>query len=694
MSLPAPIVRRVHDELSDIGLSDADVWQRDVFLARLREQWPALEAGLRAVHPNRVEEVAERLVAIAARRFVERPAALHDLDRRRLDDPGWLTSPRMVGYAAYTDGLAPSLAALGERLDHLEELGVTYLHLMPLLAPRPGDSDGGYAVMDYRAVNPELGTMDDLRDLATTLRGRGISLVLDFVLNHVAAEHEWARRARAGEQKYRDYFLMFDDRTMPDAYEATLPEVFPDFAPGNFTWDDEAQAWVWTTFNAFQWDLDWTNPDVLAEYTDIMLFLANQGVEVVRLDAIAFLGKRLGTNGQNQPEVHDLTSVLRALARMAAPALAFKAEAIVGPHDLVQYLGLGEHEGRLSDLAYHNTWMVQLWSMMAAQDTRLAVQTLRGLPPTPPGAGWISYVRCHDDIGWAIDDADAAAVGLSGPAHRRFLSDFYAGDADGSFADGLVFQSNPETGDRRISGTTASLTGAAAADADTTDPSLASAGMARFKLLTAAMYGVGGLPVIWSGDEFALPNDADWQQRPHHGDDNRWAHRPRLPADVVAQRHVPGTTAAEAFAWHTHLARVRAGLPHLDGAIPSEVLPVATPGVLAVGRRHASGDLVELYNVTDSEQTWPASWLGGFTLGDAERLVDALTGDDVHRERLDGDGASNSEDGPKGEPVIVLPAWTSRWLLAADDDRAEASQGPSRSSSHSSDRSSHRPSVS
>ena len=200
---------------------------------------------------------------------------------------------------------------------------------------------------------------------------------------------------------------------------------------------------MWTTFNEWQWDLNWANPDVLVEYADIVLFLANLGVEVLRLDAIAFIWKRLGTNCQNQPEVHAITQVLRTVARIAAPALAFKAEAIVGPRDLVQYLGQGRHAGRVSDLAYHNSLMVQVWSMLATRDTVLARHALAALPPTPTTGTWITYVRCHDDIGWAIDDGDAAAVGLDGYDHRRFLADWYAGDFPGSWARGARLPAQP-----------------------------------------------------------------------------------------------------------------------------------------------------------------------------------------------------------------------------------------------------------
>jgi amylosucrase len=303
-------------------------------------------------------EVTQALVEVARAAHAARPAELRALDEQRLRDPDWFQRPSMVGYAAYADRFAGTLRGVGERAAYLRGLGVGYLHLMPLLTPRPAPNDGGYAVMDYRSVRSDLGTVDDLRDLATTLRGEGISLCLDLVLNHVAREHEWAVAARAGDEGKRAYFHVHPDREVPDAYEATLPEVFPDFAPGNFTFDDELDAWVWTTFNDYQWDLDWSNPAVLCEFADIILALANVGVEVFRLDAIAFLWKRLGTDCQNQPEVHELTRALRTVARIAAPAVLFKAEAIVGPADLPAYLGVGEHAGKVmagADAAYDYT---------------------------------------------------------------------------------------------------------------------------------------------------------------------------------------------------------------------------------------------------------------------------------------------------------------------------------------------------
>ncbi len=629
-----PSVQALMNELSD--------HDRETFELRLERWTPDLVAALTALYPELdIDELVERLITRAVEAFRERDPELRRLDQRRLLTPDWLQHPARFGYACYTERFGDTLARLPEHLDYLRDLGVDYLHLMPLLRPRQGDNDGGYAVQSYRTVREDLGDIDDLRTLARTLRGQGISLVLDLVLNHVAREHEWAERARAGDDHYRKYFHIYPDRTAPDAYERTLPEVFPDFAPGSFTHDPEVDGWVWTTFNEWQWDLNWANPDVLVEYTEIVLFLANLGVEVLRLDAIAFTWKRLGTSCQNQPEVHALTQALRAIARIACPATVFKAEAIVGPRDLVQYLGQGEHAGRVSDLAYHNSLMVQVWSMLATGDVVLTRQALSALPTTPPSGTWICYLRCHDDIGWAIDDGDARAVGLEGYAHRRFLSDWYSGEYPGSWADGLVFQANPVSGDKRISGTAASLLGlSTAADAAGDD-----AALARLFVASAIVCGWGGIPVIWSGDELGMTNDPHWADEPGHGDDNRWAHRPRLDWPLAGRRHDRSTSASKVFEGVAHLARVRAALPQLHAAADSTVLMHTDQGVLAAVRAHPSGPMVCVYNVTAS---WRPFAYRHFTEAGIQHPHDAIENRDVHV----------GDDG-----MVGLPPYAAWWVV-------------------------------
>ncbi len=639
----APAPATAHSVAADV-LAGVPEHRRQLFALRLDRWWTDLYDGLAPVYGEGTDALAARLVRAAAAAFRDRDAELEHLDLVRTLKPDWFQSPGMVGYAAYAERFAGDLNGVRERIPYLCELGVTYLHLMPLLLPREGDSDGGYAVADYRRVRPDLGSVEDLRRLTTALRAGGISLVLDLVVNHVAREHEWAAAARAGSERHRAYFRLFPDREGPDAFERTLPEVFPDFAPGNFTWDDELASWVWTTFNSWQWDVDWSNPGVFLEYAEIVFFLANLGVDVFRLDAIAFLWKRMGTDCQNQPEVHSITQALRAVARITCPAVVFKAEAIVGPAHLVHYLGQGRHHGKVSDLAYHNTLMVQVWSMLAAGEKALAAHALRALPAVPPTTAWVTYVRGHDDIGWAIDDHDAAAVGLSGAAHRSFLSDYYSGQFPGSPARGLVFQHNPATGDRRISGTTASLAGLEAATADGDDEAVDTA-VARVLLAHAIAQGWGGVPVVWSGDELGLPNDPDWAAEEGHESDNRWAHRPRLPWDTAVRRHDPASVPGRVFAGLRRLASARAALPHLHASVASEVPPLADPGVLPVLRRHPLGPMLGLYNVTGTWRPWPGWRLDELGLRDA---TDAISRTPM----------AAADDGN-----LWLPPYAARWVV-------------------------------
>lgn len=588
---------------------------------------PQIAVSLARLFPDRATEVTARLRQILERGIAQRSPELRRLDEARLLRPDWLQQPGMVGYVCYADRFAGNLRGVKDHVDYLDGLGVRYLHIMPFLEPRPGANDGGYAVADYRTIRPDLGTMDDLEELTAELRAHRISLVMDLVINHVAAEHEWAVRARAGEAAYRDYFLMYPDRSIPDAYERTLPEVFPDFAPGNFTWNEQANAWVWTTFNDYQWDLNWANPDVLCEFVDLMCWLANKGVEVFRLDAIAFTWKRMGTNCQNQPEVHDLTQIMRACMRIAAPSVAFKAEAIVSPEDLMAYLGTGEHYGLVSDMTYHNELMVQLWNCLATAESRMAEVALSTMPTKPPSTTWATYVRCHDDIGWAISDADAAAVGVDGYEHRRFLSDFYSGQYKTSFARGLVFQANPLTGDRRISGSAASLAGLEKALEEGDEHGVGMA-IARIVLMYTLICGYGGVPLIYMGDELGLLNDMDYGSDPAHADDNRWAHRPfmdwALVERVAADEDLPAARLNRAL---RHVLQVRAATPQVHASFAARVLPSPDPRVLILVRDHPLGPLVEVYNMSEQTVQLHHSVLTQHLGYDARELIGGYTYD-------------------------------------------------------------------
>ena len=551
-----------------------------------------------------------RLKALLERRWQERPAALKALDLARDITPDWFLSENMVGYVFYVDRFAGNLKGVLDHVEYLESLGVTYVHFMPCLKPRPGPNDGGYSVMDYATIDPRLGTMADFEAVAAALRARGMSVCIDLVLNHTAKEHQWAEKAKKGDAKYQSYYWMFDTDELPKQYEQTLVEIFPDDAPGSFTHYPEFGKHVWTTFNEHQWDLNWSNPEVFLEVTDIILNLANKGAEIMRLDAVAFMWKRMGTNCQNQPEVHDILQGLRAATRIAAPAVIHKAEAIVAPRDLVPYLGQGRHAGREANLAYHNNLMVQYWSSLATRDTRLMTHVLRThFPEQFRNACWGTYIRCHDDIGWAITDEDASAIpGTNAPAHRRFLSDFYAGEFAGSFARGGIFQENEETGDRRNSGSYASLAGLEAA-LEAGDEEEANTAVQRMLMGYALMCSFGGIPLLYMGDEVGLTNDYDFVNTPEHKHDNRWLHRPMMDWKKVKQAESGKGPVADLLAGVKHIVARRKATPHLTSHAATRVIDTGNNKVFAFVRLADDGPLIGLFNFTNEWTSISASRL-------------------------------------------------------------------------------------
>ncbi len=549
------------------------------------------------------------LVDVLRSSWDARPEPLKWLDLARDLEPDWFQRSDRIGYVFYVDRFNRDLLGVLDKLDWLQELGVTYVHLMPCLRPRPGDNDGGYSVMDYREVNPAYGTMVDLERVAAELRVRGMSLCIDVVLNHTAKEHRWAEQARRGVEPYTDYYLMFDDGAIPAAYEESLVEIFPDQAPGNFSYYPELDKWVWTTFNEHQWDLNWANPWVFLEMVRVVLSLANHGADVVRLDAVAFMWKRLGTRCQSEPEVHVLLHALRAATRIAAPAVIHLAEAIVGPAEMIPYLGAGEHAGREGNLAYHNSLMVQFWSALASRDTRLMTHVLRThFPPVLSNATYATYLRCHDDIGWAITDEDAAAVGLSAPLHRAFLAEYYNGAFPGSDARGTPFQVDPHTGDMRTNGTTASLAGLEAATEDD-DEGRRNHAVDRILLGHALVASYGGIPLIYSGDEIALLNDYGQLTVPGQTGDGRWIHRPPMDWDRARRAEAGTGPEGEVLKGLRHIMARRRATPELHASNPTIVLETGQIELFAFARQAPTGPIVCLYNFTERWIRVGRSWI-------------------------------------------------------------------------------------
>ena len=493
------------------------------------------------------------------RLLAARPPALLAHDAARAADPGWFASQTMLGYSAYVGQFGSTLRGVAGRIGHLRELGVSYLHLLPFLRARAGDSDGGFAVASFDQVEPKLGTEADLLALTAALRDAGISLCADLVLNHVADDHAWAKGAAAGDPALRDYFHVFPDRALPDRYEQTLGQVFPEAAPGNFTYVASMDGWLWTTFYPFQWDLNYANPAVLAEMVLALLRLANRGVEVFRLDSTAFLWKRIGTSCMNQPEAHALLQVFRAIVDIAAPGVLLKAEAIVPMRELPAYFGSsGAPE---CHLAYHSTLMTAGWAALAEQDTQLLRAVIGATPALAPGASWLTYVRCHDDIGWNVLRAEAGAE-----SRLAAVAAFYA---DGeSFGAGVAFQTGAERAVHGTNGSAASLTGAASAD-----------GVRRLLLLYGLALSFGGLPVLYMGDELGMENDHAYLADPGRAHDSRWVQRAHFDEQRYAGRH-----ANPVYAGLRNLIAQRRRQDALAADAPRTLLASTHPAVLALAR--------------------------------------------------------------------------------------------------------------
>ena len=575
---------------------DADPRLWEPFKARLADHFEALFGSLVHLYGGRYDFFyhLESIVEMAARMWQERSPSLKALDAARERQPDWFQSQQMIGGVCYVDLFAGNLAGIRERIPYFRELGLTYLHLMPLFLAPEGDSDGGYAVSSYRDVNPNLGTMDELAALSEELRANGISLVVDFVFNHTSDEHIWARRAQAGDPEYQEYYLIFPDRQMPDAYQQHLREIFPDVRPGSFTYRPDMERWVWTTFNSFQWDLNYANPVLFQRMGEEMLFLANRGIEILRLDAVAFIWKQLGTGCENLPEAHIIIRAYNALARIAAPSLLFKSEAIVHPDDVIKYIGWDECQ-----LSYNPLLMALLWEALATRNIRLLRDSVQTRTTIDPRCAWVNYVRSHDDIGWTFDDGDAARLGFDGFYHRQFLNAFFIGRFPGSFARGLPFQENPRTGDARVCGTTASLAGLEKALREETAAEVELA-VRRVLLLYSVALSFGGIPLLYLGDELGTLNDYSFAADPAKAGDSRWVHRSRLDLEQAAERQGPQIT-GRIFGEMQRLIRLRTQHPAFAGP-DTEVINIGNDQVFAFVRRHGGEPVLVMSNFSEQEQ--------------------------------------------------------------------------------------------
>ena len=524
---------------------------------------------------------------------LDRKESLRCQDRKREADPNWYKSNDILGMMMYVDCFAGNLQGVREKLDYVEECGVNYLHLMPLLESPEGRSDGGYAVSNFRRVQPELGTMEDLEQLANECRERGISLCLDFVMNHTSEDHEWARRARAGEREYMNRYYFYDNYDVPAEFEKTVPQVFPTTAPGNFTWLPDMNKFVMTTFYPYQWDLNYWNPVVLNEMIYNMLNLTNKGIDVIRIDAVPYIWKQLGTSCRNLPQVHTIVRMMRMICEIVCPGVLLLGEVVMEPEKVVPYFGTVEKPE--CHMLYNVTTMASTWHTVATGDARLLRRQMDIVNGLPKDYVFLNYLRCHDDIGWGLDYPWLSQFGIQEVPHKRFLSDFFTGKFPDSFARGELYNDDPASGDARQCGTTASLCGIEKAAYERDEAALDRA--VRFDLtLHAYMLTQSGIPVIYSGDEIGQENDYTYHEDPKKWEDSRYLHRGAFRWDKAELRHTPGTIQEKIFDGLRTLEKIRGSHPVFDADAACRTVDTWDDSILGLIKEKDGEKLVALFN--------------------------------------------------------------------------------------------------
>lgn len=555
----------------------------------------------------------EQLVSIMNFAEQNRPSALKKAD---MDGNAWYQSEKMVGMMLYIDRFSEDLEAFEKRMDYIADLGITYVHFMPLLKSRKGNNDGGYAVSDYLAVDDKFGTMAQLERIIRKLKERGIRTCIDFVLNHTAKEHIWAKKYLEGDRDYDDMYFMFEDDSIPKAYEAHLNEIFPGVAPGNFTYYPDLNRYVMTRFYEFQWDLNYRNPQVFNKIVEVLLTLANKGVDIFRLDAIPYMWKELGTPCMNHPMVHKLLRMMYNIVQQVCPSVIFLGEAIVQPDEIVKYFG--DWEEKECNVMYNASFMVLLWNSLATRDIRLMERSLSLDYKIPADGVWINYVRCHDDIGWGFETDILRQLGLDPELHKQFMIQFMEGRFPDSFAVGELYEYNAETKDARNCGTTASLCGLEQAVNEKHMYKIELA-VKRILLLHSVIISYTGIPLLYSGDEIGQLNDWGYKKMQEHSGDSRWLHRGKMDWEKAEKRKDLSTIEGQIFMRLKQMIEIRKSNIVFSAAY--KAIPVDT-GNSAVFCFHKEDKMLVLANFSEHVQWIDARAFDWFGLpGEMQDLI-------------------------------------------------------------------------
>ena len=532
--------------------------------------------------------------------YLERRESLKEMDRRREKRAEGCRQNDMMGMMLYVDNFADNLQGVRQKLDYLKECGVNYIHLMPLLESPKDRSDGGYAVADFRKVQPELGTMEDLETVTEACHKKQMSVCMDFVMNHTSEDHEWAVRARKGEGEYMSRYFFYDNYSIPEQYERTVPQVFPTTAPGNFTWLPEIGHYVMTTFYPYQWDLNYRNPRVFNEMMYNFLFFANVGIDVIRIDAVPYIWKQLGTDCRNLPQVHTIVRMMRIIGEIVCPGVLLLGEVVMEPSKVAPYFGTVEKPE--CHMLYNVTTMATMWNSLATRDTRLLKRQMDILAQLPKEYVFLNYLRCHDDIGWGLDYATLQWWGMEERSHKQYINDFFTGKAAGSYSRGELYNADPVTGDARFCGTAASMCGVEKAGFEQDDEQMTYA-IQRDLMLHAFMFTQSGIPMLYSGDEVGQTNDYAYREVPEKAPDSRYVHRGKFRWELVDEIEQTGTVSERIFHGLQKLEKIRSEEAVFTSTADFYTLETGEQAVICIVRRYAGEKLIGLFNFSEFEKT-------------------------------------------------------------------------------------------
>ena len=532
--------------------------------------------------------------------YDERKSSLKESDLKREADSGWYKQNDMLGMMLYIDNFAENIKGVEDRLDYIEKCNVNYIHLMPFLETVEGRSDGGYAVADFRKVQPKLGTMDDLESLTDACHKKGINVCMDFVMNHTSEDHEWAKRARAGDGEYMSRYFFYDSYDIPSQYEKTVPQVFPTTAPGNFTWLSDAKHFVMTTFYPYQWDLNYGNPRVFNEMMYNFLFLANKGIDIIRIDAVPYIWKELGTQCRNLKEVHTIVRMMRMISEIVCPGILLLGEVVMEPEKVVPYFGTVEKPE--CHMLYNVTTMATTWHTVATRDVSLLKKQLDILSGLPKDYVFLNYLRCHDDIGWGLDYATLRQKGMQEAEHKQYLNDYFRGYTINSNSRGELYNEDPITRDARFCATTASMCGIEKAGFEGNAQAMEKA--IRFDItLHAYMFMQSGIPILYSGDEIGQVNDYTYKNDPNKADDSRYIHRGAFRWDLEKNIDDPATVEGKMFNRLKELENIRKNEKAFVSYANTWTIETYDPGVLCIGRYYDGEKILGLFNFSEYDKT-------------------------------------------------------------------------------------------